>query len=135
MQQWLWFTFLHFEPSVTKLCLWRFGDGERGNNWATYNAEEETKAEKELKRWFEYLDGELQRGKWLAGTDKLSLADLAVCGQLYTGFTLYIDKGMRDEYPRLVAYYERLLEELGEAKHLYDLEGKWLEVRKQRPAE
>jgi glutathione S-transferase len=101
--------------------------------FAQYDEEKEIKAEEEAKRWFQYLEGELEKGKgkWLAGTEKASLADLAVCGILYNGFWLYVDEEMRKGYPVLVGYYNRLVEEVKEAKEYYDLEGKWAVVRKQ----
>ena len=83
------------------------------------------------------MEGEIRKrekegeGKWLAGTEKASLADLAVCGSLYAGFLLYIDEEMRGEYPGVVGLYERLLREAEEVKEFYGLEGKWVKVRKQ----
>lgn len=117
---------------MTKLCLWRFGP------WATYNAAEEEKAEPELRRWLDYLEASIKaaeaKGAWLAGTKTPSVADLAVCGHLYTGFMIYIDAKMRKEYPITVAYYRRLLSAVPEIIPFYDLEGKWVEVRKQPDA-
>jgi elongation factor 1-gamma len=133
VQQWLWFSFQHFEPTFNTLCLWRWGDGK----YASYNQKEEERAEGELRRWLGYLEGEvkkLEEGKWLAGTAGVSLADLAVCGQLYIGFLLYIDEEMRKEYPGVVGFYKKVLEAAPEVKDLHDLEGKWVQVRKQPPA-
>lgn len=122
---------------MTTLCLWRFGNPL----WGKYEEEKEEKAEEELKRWLEYLEGEVRKrqkegeGKWLAGTERVSLADLAVCGTLYAGFLLYLDEEMREEYPGVVGLYERMLREVEEVKEIYGLEGKWLKVRKQPPGD
>ena len=134
VQQWLWFSFLHLETALTTLCVWRYGDGQ----FAKYDAVAEGKAEGDLKRWLGYLDGAIKdvagKGVWLAGTEKPSIADLAVCGQLYSGFLIYVDAEMRKGYPVLVEYFNRLLEEVPEIKELYNLDGKWVEVRKQPDA-
>jgi len=122
---------------LTPLCLWRFGDAR----WGKYEEEKEKKAEEELRRWLGYLEEEVKKRekeggrKWLAGTERVSLADLAVCGSLYAGFLLYIDEEMREEYPGVVGLYERLLREVEEAREFYELEGKWVKVRKQPPGE
>ncbi|KAK4447164.1 hypothetical protein QBC34DRAFT_132720 [Podospora aff. communis PSN243] len=134
VQQWLWFSFQHLEPSLNTLCLWRYGDGQYGK----YDADAEEKAQGDLRRWFTYLESEVERagreGKWLAGTSGVSLGDLAVCGQFYIGFMLYVDEEMRTrEFPGLRRYYERVLRAVPEVGYLYDLEGKWVEVRKQPP--
>jgi len=120
--------------------VWRFGNGQ----FASYDAVAEEKAAGDLRRWLGYLEASLlkecavvvEKGgmttrRWLAGTETPSIADLAVCGQLHSGFMLYVDAEMRKEYPVIVEYYNRLLAEVPEVKYLYDLDGKWAEVRKQ----
>jgi elongation factor 1-gamma len=131
IQQWLWFSFMHLEPTLTTLCVWRFGTGQ----FASYDAAAEEKAEAELRRWLGYLEASvktaMEKQTWLAGTEAPSIADLTVCGNLHSGFMLYVDAEMRKEYPVVVEYFERLLSEVPEIKYLYDLDGKWAEVRKQ----
>ncbi|KAK1751961.1 glutathione S-transferase [Echria macrotheca] len=127
VQQWLWFTYQHLEPTMTTLCLWRFGP------WATYDKEKEEKADGELRRWLVYIEKSVRdRGdKWLAGTEAPSIADLAVCGQLYNGFMVYVDAEMRKEFPVAVKFYKRLLDTVPEVKELYSIENGWVETRKQ----
>ncbi|KAK0633919.1 glutathione S-transferase [Immersiella caudata] len=128
VQQWLWFSFQHLEPALNALCLWRYGDGQYGK----YDESAEEKAGGDLRRWLGYLEGELEKGGWLAGTKGVSLGDLAICGQLYVGFMLYVDEEMRTrEFPGLRGYYERVLEAVPEVREVFDLEGKWVGVRKQ----
>lgn len=117
------------------MCVWRWGDGK----FAAYDEEKEKKAEGELRRWLGYLEGEIKKlevegmNSWLAGTEGVSLADLAVCACLYSAFLLYVDEEMRGEYPGVVGLYKRLLRDVEEAREFYDLE--WVKVRKQPPGE
>ena len=147
VQQWLWFSSLHLEPALTTLCVWRFGTGQ----FASYDAKAEEKAAGDLARWLGYLEGCLKgsdddatgggaekgegegegKGRWLAGTEAPSIADLAVCGHLHSGFMLYVDREMRRGYPLVVEYYGRLLREVPEIGWLYGIEGGWVEVRKE----
>ncbi|KAK7942434.1 translation elongation factor eEF-1B gamma subunit [Apiospora aurea] len=105
-QQWILFNDLQFEATAKDLAAWRLG-------MESYCAEREARAEKDLRRWLERYEGHLKRGDgraWFvnAGAEGPSLADLVVGGTVLLLYSTYMDAGMREEYPHVLVFYERL---------------------------
>ncbi|KAK8084266.1 hypothetical protein PG997_005537 [Apiospora hydei] len=93
----------------------------------------EGKAEKDLRRWLERYEGHLKRGDgraWFvnAEAEGPSLADLVVGGTVLLLYSTYMEAGMREEYPHVLGFYERL-KEIPELTELYS--GPLLEKRKE----
>jgi elongation factor 1-gamma len=109
VRQWLCFTTEHVGPSLLPLCMWRIGYGK-------YDADKNATAAVELERWLGYIEGHLGRveGKgeqWLVKTAAgkgPSLADLGVAEVMYFALAHYVDQEMREKYPKIVAWYERV---------------------------
>jgi len=59
---------------------------------------------------FEEQNGQGRR-KWLVREDEWSLADLSVAGGLYWAFKFWVDKEFRKDFPRLMEWWERLMQE------------------------
>ncbi|KAE8151744.1 glutathione S-transferase [Aspergillus avenaceus] len=51
--------------------------------------------------------------KFIAGGEKLSLADISLVAGFYWGFTTVIDEEMRARFPRVIEWYTRIIESEG----------------------
>ncbi|KAH7111214.1 glutathione S-transferase [Dactylonectria macrodidyma] len=102
VQQWIFFTQLHLDPTVGKLGAWRKG-------FAQYDAKEEETNGAEMKRWLDYMESSLKGKRWFLGdTNGPSLADITIGGSMYFAYFTYVDGEMRKEYPELLRWYEQL---------------------------
>ena len=106
VQQWMSFCNEHLQTTIMKLVRPVLGFGE-------YDAKAEEATVVELKRWLEYVEGQIKNRAWLLPTysesSGPSLADLSVGGSLKTGFKYWIDEDMRKEYPSIMAWWNRLI--------------------------
>ncbi|KAH7002631.1 glutathione S-transferase [Ilyonectria destructans] len=103
VQQWIFFADEMLQPSLLPLLLPHLGR-------ANYDENIEMVKVKELHRWLKYLEEHLEGREWLvSNTTGPSLADLSVGSSMAFGFRHYIDMDMRNDYPRLEAWYKRLV--------------------------
>ncbi|KAH7124593.1 glutathione S-transferase [Dactylonectria macrodidyma] len=102
VQQWIFFTSLHIDPTVGKLCAWRKG-------FAEYDEEVERLSAAEMKRWMDYMETSIKGKRWFVKSEGgPSLADVAIGSVMYFAFAAYLDKSMRREYPEVTGWYVRL---------------------------
>jgi elongation factor 1-gamma len=103
VQQWTFFTETSLMPAAVALILPLVG---------AKPFDEKVCAEKdaELKRWLEYVEGHLKATTWLVRNDVgPSLADLFVAATVDLAFKYYVDKEMREGYPSIVAWFDRVM--------------------------
>lgn len=103
IRQWISFGEGEILGNVTQLALWRL-------KMVPYNESTETRALQQLERALLLLQTHLQGRTWLASEDKINMADITVASSLIWGFSMAIDAEMRQKYPGVVAWYERVLE-------------------------
>jgi elongation factor 1-gamma len=109
VQQWMSFNSEHLQATIMKLVRPMIG--------MPYDAKVEEAALIELKRWLEYVEGQIKGRAWLlpASSESTgpSLADLSVGQALKTGFKFYLDAEMRDQwtkdYPGIITWWSRLI--------------------------
>ncbi|OJJ08809.1 hypothetical protein ASPVEDRAFT_47964 [Aspergillus versicolor CBS 583.65] len=102
VQQWVTMAETEVMPPAVTIILPRFGLG-------SFDQGAEDQAVSKLERSVESLERHLSSGKtWLAG-EKISLADISIAASLVWGFTFAIDAEMRNKYPGVVAWYERVM--------------------------
>jgi elongation factor 1-gamma len=80
---------------------------------AEYDAEAEAKALAALERMVKVIEGQATAEKWLAGTEKLSLADLSVAAALMWALKFWLGKAWREKWPKTIEWYERTMESEG----------------------
>ncbi|KAJ5651102.1 uncharacterized protein N7484_004825 [Penicillium longicatenatum] len=102
IRSWISFSDHAFLRPLRELAMWRFGQWE-------YDEEKETTQLALLERGLAYMEGQLEGKTWLGMNEKLSLGDITVAAPLHMAFSLIIDKEMRDKYPSIVAWYERVM--------------------------
>ncbi|KAK8045594.1 hypothetical protein PG993_005618 [Apiospora rasikravindrae] len=105
-QQWTQFNDLQFEATAKDLVAWRLGS-------QAYCAEREARAAADLRRWLDRYEGHLQSGdgrSWFvnAEAEGPGLADLVVGGTVFLLYGTYMDARMREEYPHVLGFYDRL---------------------------
>lgn len=88
-------------PPVVTVILPRFG-------FVPFDQGAEDQAVSKLERSVESLERHISGKTWLAG-EKISLADISIAASLVWGFTFAIDVEMRNKYPGVVAWYERVI--------------------------
>jgi len=104
VQQWIFFSDSQLQPTLTPLIIPHTGRGP-------YDAKVEEAHTPDLKRWLTYIEGQLKGRVWLVNdSEGPSLADLSLGGIFVFGFQYYIDAEMRDEYPNLMNWYNRLVQ-------------------------
>ncbi|KAJ2901667.1 glutathione S-transferase [Zalerion maritima] len=125
IMQWIHFTNCHFSPSVAALAAWRFG-------LAPFDGKKEDSQGEEMARWMGYLEGQLGAGggKWLAGTDEVSLADFTLAGLMYLGLIAFMDREYRGGYPNAMAWMERV-RGVEETREIFA--GEWIDVKGPAP--
>jgi elongation factor 1-gamma len=91
---------------------------------AEYDAEAEAKALAALDRIIAVVEKTLTEQKWLAGTEKLSLADLSLASSLTWAFKVWLGKEWRAKWPKTLEWFERTItsegvkEAFGEQEYL-----------------
>ncbi|KAL4904034.1 hypothetical protein BDW74DRAFT_168525 [Aspergillus multicolor] len=89
-----------------------------------YSEATDNQALERLERALGALERHLAGRTWLATSEKLSLADIAVAASLVWGFTFSIDEEMRTKYPGVVDWFrdvtgtEGVKEAFGETKFI-----------------
>ncbi|KAJ5161003.1 hypothetical protein N7492_006395 [Penicillium capsulatum] len=120
IRQWISFAQGEVLDHVTQLALWRL-------KMRPYNEDNETWALQGLERGLASLESRLQGRTWLASQEKISMADITVASSLVWGFTMAIDAEMRQKYPAVIGWYDRVLE-VPEVKQAFG-EKKFIEKR------
>ncbi|PLB44528.1 glutathione S-transferase [Aspergillus steynii IBT 23096] len=108
VRQWVEFADGEVLSPILQLGLWRFLPSKY-----KYDEANETNSLNRVERSMGHLDQELAGKTWLAGTEKLSLADISVAAAFIWGFALSVDAEMRAKYPNVMAWYERVTESEG----------------------
>ncbi|CAI7630737.1 unnamed protein product [Penicillium glandicola] len=122
IRQWICYAQCEIQESMTNLVLWRFG-------LRSYDEKVEEKNLGRLERSLQYLETHLKDRTWLVSNEKLSLADITVAAALVWGFSSVIDAEMRQKFPSVVTWYERILgaegvkEAFGEKKYIEKRQG------------
>lgn len=125
IQQWIFFTSLHLEPTINNVCGWRKG-------YAKYDAEVERSSGEEFKRWLNYMEAAIKGQDWFVkGGTGPSLADIAIGSALYFAFGIYLDQQVRNRYPELTAWYKKL-KDVAELASIF--EGDMIDQRLEEPA-
>ncbi|PWY89888.1 translation elongation factor eEF-1B gamma subunit [Aspergillus heteromorphus CBS 117.55] len=106
IRQWICYAEAEILGHLIPLILWRVG-------FKAYEEAVEKLALEKLGRSLGYLDKHLAGKTWVAGTEKLSLADISVASALVWGFSMVVDAEMRRSYPNVIAWYERTIESDG----------------------
>ncbi|KAJ5493534.1 Glutathione S-transferase/chloride channel C-terminal [Penicillium fimorum] len=106
IRQWICYAQGEIMDPVTQLVLWRFG-------LRPFDEKIEETNIGRLERSLECLETHLKGRTWFVGNEKLSLADITVAAALVWGFSMAIDAEMRQKFPSVIAWYERLLEAEG----------------------
>jgi elongation factor 1-gamma len=131
MQQWMWFAHEHLHVG-TLSPLFRMKLGIQ-----PYSAEEEAQKDKDVSRWFAYLDQHLKSHQWLVDVangndgkllDLPSLADFSMAATLRLGLMLVIEEKERVKWPSLMAWWERMVQ-IPEIKENFQLPEKLCESR------
>jgi elongation factor 1-gamma len=76
---------------------------------AEYDPEAEAKAFAALDRIIAVAEKTLTEQKWLAGTEKVSMADLAMASALTWGLKIWLKKEWRAKWPKTLEWYERTI--------------------------
>ncbi|KAL4936886.1 hypothetical protein BDV06DRAFT_204040 [Aspergillus oleicola] len=103
IQQWATFSETEVANHVVTAFLPRFG-------LVPYNEETDNKAIANIERVLGALERHLDGKTWLATSEKLSFADIAVASALVWGFMFSVDAEMRAKYPVVVAWWKRVTE-------------------------
>lgn len=106
IRQWICYAQGEILDPLTELALWRI-------NLRPYDEKIEVANLARLERSLECLETHLKDRTWFVGNEKLSLADITVAAALVWGFSLVIDAEMRQKFPSVVTWYERMLEAEG----------------------
>ncbi|KAG0156868.1 Alpha/beta hydrolase, putative [Penicillium digitatum] len=102
IRQWILFSDLEIMSPVIELVMWRVG-------MVPFDASVEEKAMVTLRRGLSCLECYLNGRKWLATEDDPSLADFTLAGACFWAFMQVIDSKMRDEFPILTRFYQRII--------------------------
>ncbi|KAJ5826482.1 hypothetical protein N7447_003245 [Penicillium robsamsonii] len=102
IRQWICYAQGEILDPVTHLALWRLGI-------RPYDEKVEETNIARLERSLDCLETHLKGRIWFVGNEKLSLADITVASALVWGFSMAIDAEMRQKYPSVIAWYERLI--------------------------
>lgn len=102
IRQWILFSDHEIMSPVMELVMWRVG-------MVPFNASVEEKAMATLRRGLGCLECYLVGREWLATEDEPSLADFTLAGACYWGFMQVIDSKMRDEFPIVTRFYQRVI--------------------------
>ena len=117
IRQWICFAQGDILDHVTQLALWRM-------NFKPYNEATEKHALSQLERGLAVVEAHMKDRSWLAGGDKVSMADISLASALVWGVSMIIDAEMRKKYPVVIAWFERTLavdgikEAFGEKKYI-----------------
>ncbi|CRL26825.1 Glutathione S-transferase, N-terminal [Penicillium camemberti] len=103
IRQWICYAQGEILDPVTQLALWRIGI-------RPYDEQIEVANLARLERSLECLETHLKGRTWFVSNEKLSLADITVAAALVWGFSMAIDAEMRQKFPSVVTWYERILE-------------------------
>ncbi|GIK04988.1 hypothetical protein Aspvir_009087 [Aspergillus viridinutans] len=106
IRQWIAFADGEIQGPVIQLVVPRLGYGP-------FDESVEKKNLDKLERSLTHLEGHLRGRNWVATEEKLSLADITVAAALYWGFSIVIDREMRQKYPFVVSWYEKTIESDG----------------------
>ncbi|KAL4966525.1 glutathione S-transferase family protein [Aspergillus stella-maris] len=106
IQQWAAFSETEVASNVVTAFLPRFG-------LVPYNEETDNRAIANIERELGALERHLQGKDWLATSEKLSLADIAVASALVWGFMFTVDEEMRGKFPAVIAWWKRVAESEG----------------------
>ncbi|KAL4950401.1 glutathione S-transferase [Aspergillus filifer] len=106
IQQWAAFSETELANHVVTAFLPRFG-------LVPYNEETDNKAIANIERDLGALERHLQGKMWLATSEKLSFADIAVASALIWGFMFSVDEEMREKFPTVIAWWKRVSESEG----------------------
>ncbi|PLN86699.1 glutathione S-transferase [Aspergillus taichungensis] len=106
IRQWICFADGDVQNPVVDLVLPRL-------KYRAFDAAVEETAIGKIERAFRTLEKTLENQEWLAGGEKLSLGDITVASALVWGFSTAIDKEIRDKYPKVMAWYARVVETEG----------------------
>jgi elongation factor 1-gamma len=112
VQQWMWFAHEHLHiGTLSPLINMKFG-------FQAYVVKREAEKDKNLSRWFAYLDEHLKSHKWLVDVtsenggkvlDLPSLADVNLAAVLRLGFMKVVEEKERAKWPSLMAWWERVV--------------------------
>ncbi|CAG8305496.1 unnamed protein product [Penicillium nalgiovense] len=106
IRQWICYAQGEILDPVTELALWRLGI-------RPYDEKVEETSIARLERSLACLETHLKDRTWFVGNEKFSLADITVASALVWGFSTAIDAEMRQKFPSVVTWYERILEAEG----------------------
>lgn len=106
IRQWICHAQCEVLDPVTQLVLWRFGI-------QPYNEKVEEANIARLERSLACLETHLKDRTWFVSNEKPSLADITIAAALVWGFSMAIDAEMRQKFPSVVAWYERIIEVKG----------------------
>jgi elongation factor 1-gamma len=102
IRQWISFFAEEIYPAVLDLVMWRVG-------MISFDQSTETKALGRLEYGLTVLEKHLANGSLLVG-DVLTLADLTGASTLLWAFMHVVDEPMRKQYPNVVAWYLKTIE-------------------------
>lgn len=114
VHQWVFFTSEQLNSTVKALIIPVLGFGP-------YDAKVEADSLNDLQRWMKYIEEQLNGRTWLlpGKRDGPSLADLSVAQGLRLGFKFSIDAEIRNGYPKIMDWWNRLLA-LPEVEEAFD---------------
>jgi elongation factor 1-gamma len=110
IRQWISFFAEEIYPAVLDLVMWRVG-------MIPFDQDTEIKALGRLEYGLTVLEKHLTNGALLVG-DSLTLADLTGASSLLWAFMHVVDEPMRKQYPSVVAWYLRTIEN-GEVRDVF----------------
>ena len=106
IRQWICYAQGEILDPLTELVLWRLGI-------RSYDAKIEETNIARLERSLTCLETHLKDRTWFVGNEKFSLADITVASALVWGFSMVIDAEMRQKFPSVITWYERIIEAKG----------------------